>query len=135
MLDGFIKIPISRGRSNPALSITNNGFIFNSHVVTRMQRASYINILINKDKKQIAIQACDDFLNDKFSFFRSEKNLLYGVHFSNRNLQLMISNMMHWDLDNFNYRANGFYIENENAMIFDLNNSRKFIKRLKKVTY
>ena len=37
--------------------------------------------------------------------------------------------MMNWDLEKFIYRMDGYYIDEEQAMIFDLIKARKFKKR------
>lgn len=125
MLEGFTKISLSR---NPALSVNSNALYFNGNVVSRMQRASYINILINKDKKQIAIQKCDETSTGKIRFFRQSR-CENGIRFTNHEIQQIIIEMMNWDLEHYSYRVGGFYIENEQAMIFDLKFARKSKKR------
>ena len=97
-----------------------------------MNKAKYIVLLLNEDKKQLAIQKCDEDMEDKISFFRDEKNLKNGVRFNNRETQIMIAQMMNWNLEQYNYRVDGIYYEKEQAMIFDLNMARKFKKRIVK---
>ena len=130
MLEGFVKIPLLSGSS--FLSVTSNGLNFNNNVVYRMNKAKYIVLLLNEDKKQLAIQKCDENTEDKISFFRDEKNLKNGVRFNNRETQIMIAQMMNWNLEQYNYRVDGIYYEKEQAMIFDLNMARKFKKRIVK---
>lgn len=132
MLEGFVKLPISSG--NSLLSITNNGLNFNGTVVLRMKKAKNIILLLNKDKHQIAIQKVDDITEDSIIFFQSEKDLKSGIRLNNREIQQGIAIMMNWNLEECNYRADGFYIEEESAMIFNLDSARKFKKRAKKFT-
>ena len=41
----------------------------------------------------------------------------------------MIATMMNWNLQEFNYRVDGFLTGDKSTMIFDLNSARKFNKR------
>ena len=129
MLEGFVKIPIFNKSS--CLSVTENGLNFNGTVVFHMEKANYINLLLNANKKQIAIVKCDKDSADKIPFYRDEKSLKNGVRFNNREIQQMISRIMEWDLLKFNYRVDGYFISEEQAMIFDLQNARKFSKKNK----
>ncbi len=96
-----------------------------------MQKTKYVTFLLNADEQQIAIQKCDDKEEDKISFFREGSNWKNGVRINNRELQQMIARMMCWDLDAYNYRADGIYSDNDDAMIFNLKSARKFNKRRK----
>ena len=132
MLEGFVKFPIFFG--NAFLSVTNNGLNFNGTVVSRMKQAENIVFLLNTDKHQVAIQKVDAGTADSIIFFQSEKDLKSGIRLNNREIQQRIAIMMNWNLEEYNYRADGFYIEDEQAMIFDLDSARKFKKRAKKTT-
>lgn len=130
MLEGFKKLPIMSGSS--FVSITNNGLNFNGNVVVHMQNAKNVILLMNEKEKQIAIQKCDEQTEDKITFFRNKSNRTNGVRFNNREIQQTIAKMMNWNLEQFNYRADGLYLDEEEAMIFDLNKARKFPKRRKR---
>ena len=129
MLEGFIQIPIFMGSS--FVSVTDNGLNFNKNVVKHMNKAERIILLCNSNKKQIAIQKCDKGTENSIQFYRDEKNLTNGVRFNNREVQQMIATMMNWNLQEFNYRADGFIADDGKTMIFDLNGARKFPKRNK----
>lgn len=129
MLEGFLEVPILQGSS--FMSITDNGINFNKNVVKHMQGAEYIIILCNSNKKQIAIQRCDKGHENSIRFYRDEKNFVNGVRFNNREVVQMIVSMMDWNLQEFNYRADGFLTEDRNSMIFDLNSARSFLKKNK----
>ena len=130
MLEGFKKISIMSGSS--FVSVTNNGLNFNGNVVVHMQESKNVILLINEITKQLAIQKCDEQAEDKLTFFRNKSNRTNGVRFNNREIQQMIAKIMNWNLEQFNYRADGFYLDEEKAMIFDLNKARKFPKRRKR---
>lgn len=131
MLEGFVEIPILIGSS--FLSVTDNGLNFNKNVVKHMNKAEFIKIFFNANKKQIAIQKCEKGTENSIPFYRDEKNLQTGVRFNNREIQQMIAANMDWNLQEFNYRADGF-LSDENTMIFDLKSARKFPKRNKSET-
>ena len=131
MLEGFLEVPILQGSS--FMSITDNGINFNKNVVKHMQGAEYIIILCNSSKKQIAIQKCDKGRENSIQFYRDEKSFVNGVRFNNREVVQMIVSMMNWNLQEFNYRADGFLTEDRSTMIFDLNSARRFSKKNKQV--
>lgn len=129
MLEGFVQIPILMGSS--FLSVTDNGLNFNKNVVKHMNKAERVILLCNSIKKQIAIQKCDNGTQNSIQFYRDEKNLSNGVRFNNREVQQMIATMMNWNLQEFNYRADGFIADDGKTMIFNLNGARKFSKKKK----
>ena len=129
MLEGFVKLPILTGSS--FLSITDNGLNFSGTAVFHMQKAEYVNLFVNADKKQIAIKECKKNAEYAIRFFRNEKNLKIGVRFNNREIQQMIAKMMDWDFQKYNYRVDGVYNEDEHAMIFDLTQTKKSNKQIR----
>lgn len=129
MLEGFVRLPILSGSS--FISVTNNGINFNGNVVFHMQKAEYVSLLLNSKEKKIAVQKCNKDDEDKIPFFREGTNWKNGVRFNNREIQQIIAMIMGWDLEKFNYRADGIYLDDEQAMVFDLSAARKFPKRNK----
>lgn len=129
MLEGFVKLPVLTGSS--FLSITDNGLNFSGMTVFHMQKAEYVNLFVNADKKQIAIKECKKNAEYAVRFFRSEKNLKIGVRFNNREIQQMISKLMDWDFQKYNYKVEGFYSEDEQAMIFDLTQTKRSNKQVR----
>lgn len=130
MLDGFVKIPYLSGSS--FLSVTTNGLNFSGIAVFHMQKPAYVNLFLNEEAKQIAIQKCNKNAEDAIQFYRNEKNLKIGVRFNNREILQMVVRLMGWDLSSFNYKIEGVYNEEEQAMFFDLNNVRKTPKKPRK---
>ena len=117
MLEDFVLLPILSGSS--FMSVTNNGINFSGNVVYHMQRAEFIRLFLNPKTKQVAIQKCETKLDGAVAFFKDESDLTNGIRLNNRELQQKFSNMMNWDLENYNYRAYGFFSEEDNAVIFD----------------
>lgn len=129
MLEGFVEVPILQGSS--FLSVTDNGLNFNKNVVKHMQRAESVKIFCNSSKKQIAIKKCNKNAENSIPFYRNEKNLINGVRFNNREVQQMIATMMDWNLSEYNYRVDGFLVDDNETMVFNLNCARKFLKKNK----
>ncbi|MBQ7704763.1 MAG: hypothetical protein IJT73_04965 [Selenomonadaceae bacterium] len=132
MLEDFVLLPILSGSS--FMSVTSNGINFSGNVVYHMQRAEFIRLFLNPKTKQVAIQKCATKLDGAVAFFKDESDLTNGVRLNNRELQQKFSTMMNWNLENYNYRAYGFFSDKDNAMIFDLNSAKKFRKRNGKKT-
>ena len=127
MLEDFLEIPVLQG--NSFLSITDKGLSFNKNVVKHMQEAGYVFFLCNSNKKQIAIQKCNKGRENSIRFYRDEKNSQLGVRVNNREILQMIVTMMNWDVQTYNYRADGFLTEDKDTMIFDLSSARKSQKK------
>ena len=132
MLEGFIKITLLKGST--FMTVTGKGIKFNGNVVYRIQKAEFVRLFLNPKTKQVAIQKCETKLDGAVAFFKDESDLTNGVRLNNRELQQKFSNMMDWDLENYNYRAYGFFSEEDNAVIFDLKSARKLHKhKIKKI--
>ena len=127
MLEDFLEIPVLQG--NSFLSITDKGLSFNKNVVKHMQEAGYVFFLCNSNKKQIAIQKCNKGRENSIRFYRDEKNSQLGLRVNNREILQMIVTMMNWDVQTYNYRADGFLTEDKDTMIFDLSSARKSQKK------
>ena len=69
-----------------------------------------------------------------FHFIATKKILTNGVRFNNREVQQMIATMINWNLNEYNYRADGFLADDGETMIFNLNNARRFPKKNNQTT-
>lgn len=127
MLDGFSPIPVFTGSA--FLSVTDNGINFNKNVLLRMNKPEYVVLLLNREKKQLAIQECCKENTNSVQFYKPSTDIKYGVRFNNRDIENTIAAMMNWNLKESNYRIDGVYLENEHAMLFDLNRFRQFAKK------
>lgn len=130
MLEGFVKIPIFKG--TVFMSVSKGVVSFSGKSVLLMQKASFVNFLVNEEDKKIAIQKCNKGSGDAISFCRSEKSFKNGVHLHNFEIAALIAEMMGWDLEKFYYRIDGEFSEEDQAMIFDLNFARQFNRKGRK---
>lgn len=118
-LDGFKTFNFNEGV--PYVSVTNNGITFNKSVVVKMGYPRYVVFLVDENSGRIALQACDENTQNAVAFYKQKKTNVVSVRWNGRDLLNTIKNMMKWDLGKESYRTEGEFIQEENAMIFDLN--------------
>jgi hypothetical protein len=117
MLEGFRKYNMSAG--TPSVSITENGIAFSKAAIIRLGKPQKVDFLINDSEKKIAIRCAENDTEGAFPFYNPRKKIV-SVRWNNKELLSEVENLMQWELKGHIYRANGEYIKNENAMIFDL---------------
>ena len=108
-LSGFKVFNFNEGV--PYLSITPNGVTFNKSVVMKLDYPDYVLLLIDSDGQRIALQACDQDTPNAVQFYKPNKRDVLSVRWNGRDL---------WNLRETAYRADGFLLRDERAMIFDL---------------
>lgn len=119
MLEGFKPITLVTG--TPYISITKNGLSFNKTCVVKMNYPHDVVLMINHDRKQIAIQSCDVDDDNATPFFRKKSQKNASVRWNNSDLLRTISDFLGWDFERYSYRINGILYPDQNAMVFDLN--------------
>ena len=107
----------------PSVSVTKNGIAFNKAVLEKMRCPEYVCAMIDKASKRIAIVACEKGSNGSRPFYKKGRDMSNGVRWNNADLRMTIENMMSWRLSEKGWKATGTYFEEENALIFDLNDS------------
>lgn len=119
VLDGFKTFNFNEGV--PYVSVTNNGITFNKAVVMKMNYPKHVVLLIDDNSRRIALQACDENTPNAVAFYKPKKSNVISVRWNGRDLLNTIMSMMEWDLEKESYRTEGELIQEEQAMIFDLN--------------
>ena len=119
-LEGFKPFDYSVGVASA--SVTSNGVTFNRAVVHKLGKPAYVVLLINTERKQIAIQVCEEGTPLAIDFFkeRKEGEAPRSVRWNSRDLRNTLVEMMDWDLGKTSYRIEGRLVAEEKAMIFDL---------------
>lgn len=120
MLENFQPYNVSVGM--PSVSFTPNGITFNKTAVVRMGKPEYVVLYINDIGRQIAIKKTDANDENATSFFKIKKNDVVSARWGSKELLHKIYNMMHWDVKKDSFKVNGVYYQEEEVMIFDLNN-------------
>ncbi len=120
LLNGFEPFDFDVGVAS--VSITPNGLTFNRSVAIKLGLPSYALLLINKEKKQIAIKACEEDTPKAMSFYKetAEDAPIRSVRWNSRDLLNCLSEMMDWDLKKMSHRVEGKLLQEERAMLFDL---------------
>jgi hypothetical protein len=88
----------------------------------KLNYPEYVVLFIDANSRRIALQVCDERTPNAVMFYRPKKKNVISVRWNGRDLLNTIKSMMQWDLEKESYRTEGELIQEENAMIFDLNN-------------
>lgn len=117
-LDGFEVITF--GNTGAYVSITKNGLTFNKAALEKVNSASHVTLLVNRDAKQFAIKPCNP--NDASAMpFTVSKPTAPNVRWNSKDLLRLFSSLMSWNLGKCNgYKVNGEYNKSEKALLFDL---------------
>lgn len=116
MLEGFKKVNLTSGL--PYVSITDNGMTFSKNAVIKMGKPKNVVLLMNEEKKMIAVQICDANEEGSIQFFKNIKSI--NVRINNKDFIYTLSRLMNWNIKEEGYRILGAWYENEQVMIFDL---------------
>lgn len=116
MLEGFKKVNLTSGL--PYVSITDNGMTFSKNAVIKMGKPKNVVLLMNEEKKMIAVQICDANEEGSIQFFKNIKSI--NVRINNKDFIYTLSRLMNWNIKEDGYRILGDWYENEQVMIFDL---------------
>ena len=116
MLDGFRIINLISGL--PSLSITKNGVGFNKTAIIKMDYAEKVLLMINEDKKMLAIQKCENDTPGATQFYKKQRNVV--VRWNNADLISTLEKMMDWNVKKTGYKAIGELISEEQAIVFNL---------------
>lgn len=116
MLEGFKKVNLTSGL--PYVSITDNGMTFSKNAVIKMGKPKNVVLLMNEEKKMIAVQICDANEEGSIQFFKNIKSI--NVRINNKDFIYTLSKLMNWNIKEEGYRILGDWYENEQVMIFDL---------------
>ncbi len=122
MFESFVSFNFSEGI--PSISITKNGLTFSKGVVMKMGYPEYVQLLIDKAGRQIAVKSCSKDEENAALFCSAEKRAkgnVISIRWNQKDLLNTLSNMMEWDLKDDAFRAEGVYYDAENAVLFDLN--------------
>ena len=116
LLEGIKKVNLTSGL--PYVSITDNGITFSKNAVIKMGKPKNVVLLMNEEKKMIAVQICDANEEGSIQFFKNIKSI--NVRINNKDFIYTLSRLMNWNIKEEGYRILGDWYENEQVMIFDL---------------
>ena len=121
MLNGFKSFNFNEGA--PYVSVTKNGVTFNRSVIMKLNYPEYVCLLINAETKQIAVQVSTKETENATVFCTPEKRIskVLSVRWNGRDLLNTLKDITGWELSNYGYRIEGKYLQEDNAILFDLN--------------
>ncbi len=119
-LDGFEVFNFNVGI--PSASITSNGITFNRSVSIKLGFPPYVRMLINRERRQIAIVPCDKSTDQSAAFYRDsyEKDPVRSVRWNNRDLMNTLSELMDCDFKTISFKVEGRLLNEGPAILFDL---------------
>lgn len=119
-LDGFEVFNFNVGI--PSASITSNGITFNRSVSIKLGFPPYVRLLINRERKQIAIVPCDKSTDQSAAFYREnyEKDPVRSVRWNNRDLMNTLSDLLNCDFRTTSFKVEGKLLNEGPAIMFDL---------------
>lgn len=123
LLDSFKPFNLTSG-GLPSVTISHNGVAFSSSAVDRLNKAAYVEFLIDEGNCQIAIKPCEKDNENAMDFYKEKKT---GVRWGNKKIVAMLDSMMKWD-KNICYKANGIYYPDEKVIIFNLKSATIYRK-------
>ena len=123
-LEGFKAFNFDEGV--PYVSVTKNGVTFNKSVVMKLHYPKYVVLMVNDEKKQIAICPCaEDYPNSTSFFKENPKSRVISVRWNGKDLLNTLSDMMNWNLEQDAYRVSGQLLNDGEFMLFDLLSASK----------
>lgn len=117
-LDDFVLVEAISGI--PTVAMTKNGISFNKTTIEKLNRPEYVKVLIDRKGNRIAITPCDKNDRGARSFYKEGRDTANGVRWNNFDLKSIIQSMMRWNFEDKGRKAEGFYSDEDNALIFDL---------------
>lgn len=118
-LEGFTAFNFEEGV--PYVSITPNGVTFNKSVTLKLGLPEYVLLLINPDKRQIALMPCAQDTPNAAPYYRPKQSGILSVRWNARDLLNTLEYITGWKLKDTTYRVDGMLIPESGVMIFDLN--------------
>lgn len=107
------------------LSVTKNGITFNRGVSAKLKKPLFVNLLISKEEKMIAVKVCENTSPKAVIFCKENEEKSTSIRWNSKDLLNTIQEMMEWKLSECDgYRVDGKYIAEENAVLFDFNNAK-----------
>ena len=111
--------PFQMTVGEPSISITPNGVTFSKAAIIKLGKPEYVKLLIQYDKKLLAVKRSTDDEEDAIAFLSPRKKTV-SVRWNNRDLLNTLLQLMKWD-PKLRYSIIGSYNNELEAMIFDLN--------------
>ena len=111
----------------PYVSVTSNGLTFNKSVIMKMNYPPYVQLLINEEDKQIALQICQENDEKAVSFYREKANGVLSVRWNSKDLIQTVARLCGWDLKNKSYRVPGIMIPDASLMLFEMTDATEMV--------
>ncbi len=119
VLNGFTVFNFNEGV--PYVSVTGNGVTFNKSVVMKLDYPKYVQLLIDPSSRRIALKVCDRQTENSVQFCKDPDAKVLSVRWNVRDLLNTLQGLTGWNLRVQAFKVEGFLVQEERVMIFDLN--------------
>jgi len=118
---------------DPAVTIRRDSVTFNTACISGLEEAVYVHLMINTEKKMMAVRACDENAKDALRWCIAKPDRRKSRKITSKIFSAMVYDLMGWT-GNCRYKILGYKIEHDGEYIyvFDLNETEIFNERPKK---
>ncbi|WP_413476291.1 hypothetical protein [Latilactobacillus fuchuensis] len=120
-LEKFKPVILTSGPST--MTIAKSGVSFSQASVIKLNKSEFVRILMNSDDRMILIEEASKEDEQAVPFFNPNRKVI-TARWNYSDFNNSLSQMMEWDTDENTYKVHGTYLENEKAMLFDLNKAQ-----------
>lgn len=133
--DGFqmVRREAFAHQRDPAVTIRRDSVTFNTACISGLEDAVHVHLMINTEKKMMAVRACDENAKDALRWCIAKPDKRKSRKITSKIFSTMVYSLMEW-ADNCRYKILGYKIEHDGQYIyvFDLNETEIFNERPKR---
>lgn len=93
ILEGFMEVDLEQAYGDSVLTVTESNLNFNKATAVELNYPSYIRMLVNAEKKQVAIQTCKESSKNAVKFGKEKEKQKYAVVIKAPALRLQSGNL------------------------------------------
>ena len=119
-------------RFDPAMTVRDNSITFNNACISKLETATYVQFLINPEKKKLLIRPCDEGARDAIRWCVVKGDKRKSRQITCKIFAERLYEMMGWD-SIYRYRMQGMRIRfnDESLYLFDLSSTECFLPQKK----
>lgn len=119
ILEGFMEVDLEQAHGDSVLTVTETNLKFNKATAVELNYPPYIRMLVNAEKKQVAIQTCKESSKNAVKFSKEKEKQKYAVVIKAPALQTAIRKLIAGE-GTSSVSFHGELFPNENIIIYDL---------------
>lgn len=120
-LEKFKPVILTSGPST--MTIAKSGVSFSQATVIKLNKSEFVRILMNSEDKMLLVKEASKDDEQAVPFFNPDRKVI-TARWNYSDFNNSLSQMMGWNTDKNTYKVHGAFIEDEKAMLFDLNKAQ-----------